>query len=603
METGVLVVVLCVVVGGFAAQWLAWRLALPGIVVLLAAGLLAGPATGLLNPSEAFGSLLRPVIGLAVAIIVFEGGLSLDLRELRAAGNGVLRLTAVALPLNWLAGAAAGHFVGGLEWPAALLFGSILVVTGPTVILPLLRQAKLKPRIGALLKWEAIVNDPVGAVLSVVVLEVLVLVSAGAADAEALTLEVGLGLVAAIVVAVGLGVGAALLVAWSFRRDQVPEVLKTPMLLSLTLGIYSVSNVLMEEAGLIAATVFGVALANLGIAGLQELRRFKEGLVVLIVSGLFIVLTADLDPEVLARLSWPILALTLTVLFVVRPAAILLATIGARMRWNERLLVAWIAPRGIVAAAVAGVAGLRLGGAGYEGAELIQPTVFAVIAATVVAHGFSLSPLARRLGLTTGDRPGLMIVGASDWTIGLAGTLDRLGVPVLLVDSFPGALRGARRRNLPTLQAEILSEHAEQRLAGYGMDYLLAATPDEIYNALVCVRHAPEFGRERVYQLAPAGGHPDPHRGTSRDWRGKVLADVSLRADLCERRYAEGWRFVAVGAEDAPPLDAPDHGGRVPVLVVRRKGGLVFLSPESGRPDLEDGDRLILFQAAAAARE
>ena len=600
MEQGVAVAVLLVVVGGFLAQWAAARLRFPALVLLLALGLLAGPALGLLDPSDAMGDALRPAIGLAVAIIVFEGGLGLDFRELRAAGEGVLRLTVFALPLNWLFGAAAAHYIAGIDWPAALLIGAILVVTGPTVILPLLRQANLDQRSASFLRWEAIVNDPVGAVLTVLILEALVSHMLAGPTGEAVGLAVRLGF--GIVAGVGLGVGSAFLVRAAFQRDLVPEVLKTPMLLSLALGVYALANLVMHEAGLIGATVFGVALANLRVSGLAELRRFKEALVVLLVSTLFVVLAADLDRAVLARLSWPIIALTLAVLFLVRPAAILLATMRSGLTFPERLLAAWIGPRGIVAAAVAGVAGLRLAQAGYPGAELVQPTVFAVIAATIVAHGFTLGPLARRLGLATEATPGLAIVGASPWATDLAEKLAAIDVPVLLVDIYPGALDPARRRGIPTLQAEILSEQAERALAADPVGYLIAATPDEVYNALVCARLAPSLGRERVYQIAHTQGHLlDPRKGVQRDWRGKVLASRDLHFATLESRHDEGWRFRVI--RDPKAAEAGLDAGIV-VMAVRKDGRLDLASPDDKPLSVKSDDCLVVFappKAGAAA--
>ncbi|CAO4135519.1 cation:proton antiporter [Methylorubrum extorquens] len=340
MEQGVATAVLCIVGGGVAAQVLAARLRIPAIVLLLGLGFLVGPALELLRPTEALGPNLRPLIGLAVAIVVFEGGLALDFRELRAAGGGVLRLTAIALPINFVLGTFAAHFIGGMLRGPSAVFGAILVVTGPTVILPLLRHARLERRSASFLKWEAIVNDPVGAILTAIGIEILVGLPhrSGEEAAADLALHLAEGAAAATV----LGVGSAFLVAWAFRRDLVPETLKTPLLLALALVAYAVPNLLMHEAGLIGATIFGIALANLHVPGIAELRRFKEVLVVLLVSCLFVVLTADLDLAVLGKLSLPILALTAATLFLVRPAAIWLATWRSDLSWRERLFVGWI---------------------------------------------------------------------------------------------------------------------------------------------------------------------------------------------------------------------------------------------------------------------
>ncbi|MBE7202477.1 MAG: cation:proton antiporter, partial [Parafilimonas terrae] len=327
MEHGLTTAVLCVVGGGIAAQVLAARLRIPAIVLLLGFGFLIGPILGLLHPTRDFGENLRPLIGLAVAIVVFEGGLALDFHELRASGEGVLRLTAFALPVNFVLGTVAAHLVGGMMWGPAAVFGAILVVTGPTVILPLLRHARLERRSAAFLKWEAIINDPVGAILTAVVIEILVGVphQAGENPVVALTLHLAEG----VMVAVALGVGSAFLVAWAFRRDLVSETLKTPVLLALALIAYVVPNLFMHEAGLIGATVFGIALANRHLPGIAELRRFKEALVVLLVSCLFVVLTADLDLGVLGKLSLPIIGLTAAIVFLVRPVATWLATLNS----------------------------------------------------------------------------------------------------------------------------------------------------------------------------------------------------------------------------------------------------------------------------------
>jgi NhaP-type Na+/H+ or K+/H+ antiporter len=592
MEHAVAVTVLCVAVGGIAAQWLAWRLRLPAIVFLFAVGLLVGPGLRILAPSRALGPALQPIVGLAVAIVVFEGGLALNLHDLRVAGEGVLRLTIIALPLSWIMGVLAAHLVGDMGWGPAILFGAITVVTGPTVVLPLLRQTRLQRRAASFLKWEAIVNDPIGAILAAVVLEILVGRSAAAFAGQ---------IVAAIILAVAFGIAAANLVRWLFLHDQIQEVLKTPLLIALTLGIYAVSNLVMSESGLIAATIFGATLTNMHVPGLTELRRFKESLVILLVAGLFIVLTADLNRSMLAHLSWPIFRLTLLMLFVVRPVAIFIATLRSRLTVQERILSAWIAPRGIVAAAIAGVVGLRLESAGYSTGRLVMPSVFAVIAATMVFHGFTLRPLARRLKLTLSDEPGLAIIGASDWSTDMASALAQVGVPVLLVDIYPGALDLARELKVPVLQAEILSEQGSEELDGRAVDYLVATTPDDIYNGLVCARLAPELGMQHVFQLAPEHGRLDMRRGLSRESRGKVLGEATWNFRVFEERYQEGWRFAIMTVKD-DTLPPPKNGDSLRLLTIRKHGQLVFPSIEDDtHPAPVAGDRILVFSPTAEA--
>ena len=576
MEDTILLLVVGVAVAGVFGQWLGWKFRVPAIIPLLVIGAILGPIGGFVRPSVALGEVMRPAIGMAVAIIVFEGGLNLNLRELRSAGSGILRLIAVALPLNWLLGTLAGHWVGGLSWPVAVLVGAILVVTGPTVIMPLLRQAKLEPRAAAFLRWEAIVNDPIGATLTLLVLSYLTLTTKMSGNAAIVHLTwhtlLGGGIAAALGLTVPFGIRSL------FTRDLAPEYLKTPILLAGALGVYAAGEAIQPETGLVGATLFGVVLANIDVTGLQELRRFKESLTVFLVSGLFILLTANIDRKTVEMLSWPIIATTIAILFVVRPLAICLATIGAKVSWRERLLVAWIGPRGVVAAAIAGVAGERLANAGYSDARLVLPLVFAVIASTVLLHGLSLAPLARRLGLASGGRGGLLIVGASRWTVALGETLNGLGIPIIIVDRSAPGLKAARLAGLPTLRVEVLSVIGEEVVDLRDVEHVLAATADDAYNALVCTRFAPELGRERVHQLAT--GEIGTRHEASREWRGKIAIDQSMDHERLADLMQAGASFVVETYEPDTEVSAGVVDDGWPIAVVRASGDFTFFGPE-----------------------
>ena len=328
----------------------------------------------------------------------------------------------------------------------------------------------------------------------------------------------------------------------------------------------------------------------------------------LIVSALFVTLTAGLDRSLFTHVSLSIGLLTLGMIFVVRPLAIALATMRSGLSWQERVLLGWIAPRGIVAAAVAGVASAKLTNAGDPGGALILPAVFALIAATMILHGFSLAPLARRLGLTLGDRPSLAIIGATSWTTDLAATLHEAGTPVLMIDSFPGALNGARERRLPVLQAEILSAHAEEELADRRMDYLFAATTNDVYNSLVCAKLAPELGRGRVFQLVPNGGDTELWLSFDREWRGQALGAPPLEFAQARRRYKDGWRFVLRERLEDPvenPSDDasassqkpgyPARDGDVQILCLRKNGELAFATLEAPELTVAVGDQLLVL--------
>jgi len=536
---------------GVAAQWVAWRLKMPAIIFLAIFGLIAGPGLGLIDPSVDFGEFLPPVVGLCVAVILFEGGLSLQLSELKEAASGVRRLVYLGAPLAWLTCSLCAHYIGGLEWAVALVFGAIMVVTGPTVIMPMLRQAGLNRRTASFLKWEGIINDPIGALLAVLVFQFFILQQSGSGWQEVLT-----GLAMAIVSSLVLGGLGGLAIGKAMRAGLVPEYLKSPMMLGLVLIVFELSNLVQHEAGLLAVTVMGIVVGNLNLPGIGDLRRFKEYITIMLVSVVFVSLTADLDTASLSAIGWRGIALILAVMFIARPLTIMLATIGANMEFRERLLLAWIAPRGIVAAATAGLMGPGLVAAGY-GAEALLPLVFAVIFATVFSHGLTLSWLAKRLGLASRHRDGVLLVGASPFTVELASTLKEMGLNVIVADTSWHSLRPARLAGIQVFYGEILSEFAEESLELAHIRTVLAATSNDAYNALVCTALAPEIGQQRVLQLALGGkdAEEDP-RALARPRRGGVAFDSDAYFESLWRSYVRGWRFSKTRITEAYDYEA-----------------------------------------------
>jgi NhaP-type Na+/H+ or K+/H+ antiporter len=581
---------------GIGAQWLAWTFRLPAIGVFTVAGILIGPVAGLVHPSEQFGPVLRPMVAVAVALILFEGGLSLRFHEFREAAAGVKRLVTVGVLLSWVLGAAAAHWLGGLGWPVALLLGAILVVTGPTVIVPLLRQARLARRPASFLKWEGIINDPIGAMLAVLVFEFFALSGIGSGTGEARALaESLLQLGLSVLVAVALGVGVGLFLRPAFRREWVPEFLKAPVVLAAALVVFGLNNLVLPESGLLATTILGVVVGNTrDVGGIESVRRFNENLTVILVSAIFVLLTADLDYGLLTALDWRAVALLAAVLFAVRPAAVWLSTIGTDMSWQERVLVGWTAPRGIVAAVVAGFFGPQLVERGFAGAEMLVPLVFAVILLTVVLHGFSVGWLARRLGLAAASKEGVLIVGATDWSTDLAHQLRHVGVPVLLSDANWYCLREAAALNVPVHRGEILSGTSEEELDLYEIGYVLATTGNDAYNALVCTHFAADLGYERVYQLAmhevdvsdPEAPNPEVH--------GRIAIGEWAYHEELNRRYRRGWRIhtTRLGQEAGAEASAALPRGAELVLVVRENGALSLRSVEH-EPEPEPGDIVV----------
>ena len=593
---------------GIGAQWLAWRTGWPAIVLMLAAGFLAGPVLGLFDPEHVFGDLLDPMIAIGVALILFEGGLSLDFRELRHAGEGVWRLVLLGGPIAWVLGAFAAHSIGGLEWPVAILFAGILVVTGPTVVMPLLRQSSVKARPAAILKWEAIVNDPIGALFAVVSYEYFraVTESPGAS-----LFEVVPPLIIAAIIAGLIGYVAAAAIAWAFPRGAIPEYLKVPVLLTSVIVVFVLSNQIEHEAGLVAVTVMGIALANMNVSSLRSIHPFKQNIAVILIAGIFVLLSASLEFEELAYLNWNFGLFLLALLFLVRPATILLSLLGSSVPWNERLFLSWIAPRGIVLVAISGLFALRLEDIGYDGTALIGLS-FAVVVATIVAHGFTIDLVARLLNLKGSNRPGVLIVGSTPWTISLALMMQELKAPVMVVDSSWQRLALARQKGLPFYHGEILNEATEHNLDLTPYSVLVAATENEAYNALVCNEFAYEIGRDTVFQLGDAIDDEDRHALPS-GIRGRALFESGFGVEDVNERLARGWvfrktklseEFTFAAAQDRLPDAA------AMLLLVRDNGTLRFFT-HAARPEPRAGDVIVSFappqersaQDAAAKRD
>ena len=491
---------------GVGAQWIAWRLRVPAIVLMLGIGLLAGPLLGVLDPKAALGDLMTPIISIAVAVILFEGGLTLNFHQLRDASQGVTRLVLVGAPLGWITSALALHYVAEVSWAVAAVFGGIMIVTGPTVLAPLLRQAKLSHRPAALLQWEAIVNDPIGALAAVLAYEVIVVsVAASTVGEAAVQLIIGLIVSSAAGVAGGYGIAQA------FRRGWVPEYMKVPVLFVVLLGVFAGSNALQHESGLLAVTIMGVWIANANLPSYEELRRFKEHATVLLVSGVFVLLAASIDLGSIMALDLRALAFIAAIILLARPITVYLSLLGTKIPRSERTLVAFTGPRGVVLVAVAGLFGERLVDLGIADGAMMAPLAFGLVAVMVLLHGFTLSPVARALGLSGGDAPGVLIVGGTSLGTQLGVLLRDLDVPVVISDTNHRNLRSARDLGVPVFYGDVLSEVAEHMLELHRYDYTIALSENEACNTLVTTDLAPEFGRNNIFQLRRDREHSSRH--------------------------------------------------------------------------------------------
>ncbi len=571
---------------GIGAQWIAWRTGRPAIALMLIAGIVAGPILGLIDPERDFGALREPVIKLAVAIILFEGGLSLKFRELRNAGVAVFMLVFVGVPVGWALGTAAAYYGAGLPFELAALFGGIMVVTGPTVIVPLLRSLNIAPRVKNMLKWEAIVNDPIGALLAVGVFSYITHGGAGTNSASIL-IDVG----AASILAMVIGGAAGFALTWAFPRGWVPEYLKAPVLLTTVVAVFVLSDLVMHETGLITVTIMGVVMANRETYSSHHLLRFKEDLTILLVSGVFIILSATLNWEVVRNFELRFVIFLLLLLFVVRPLTIMTALLFTRVPFKERLFVAWIAPRGIVAVAVTGLFALRLSDLGIAGAEALVPLGFGVVIVTIFAHGFTAARFARWLGLDRGKGNGVLLVGANSWTIGFADFIKGQGREVLIADASKLALRRARRAGIPVYQGDIVDEAHDDEIDMGQYQQLIAATDNDSYNALVCSELAPEVGSDRISRIIGESG-----AGSRR--RGRVFTLEGTPIEELLDRLQSGWTFGRTRITEKFPYSAfvarMRANGGDSLAVARPSGELAIFSAEH-RPAVDIGDIVWTF--------
>ncbi|MCJ8191886.1 cation:proton antiporter [Sphingomicrobium aestuariivivum] len=589
-DNAIVISVALIGLAGIGAQWVAWRTGLPAIALMLVAGIILGPVTGIVNPAEDFGELLEPAVALAVAIILFEGGLQLRFNELKKTGGAVPRLVIIGVPVGWALGAWALYEVAGLSLAVAVLFAGILVVTGPTVIIPLLRQTNLAQRPRAILKWEGIVNDPIGALAAVVTYEFLLQQQQGTSFIDNIV-----GLVIASAAAGAVGWGAAKAVAFTFPRGLVPEFLKAPILFVTVIGTFVLSNYVQQETGLLAVTVMGIALANMHLSSARTYLPFKENITIILVSGVFVTLSASLDWNMIQQFQWRWAAFLLVLLFLVRPLTVLISLAFSKVPWKERIFVAWIAPRGIVLVAISGLFALRLDELGYSGGMLLITLSFAVVAATIVAHGFTAAPLARILGLNGPESNGVLIVGTTPFSLQLAKTLRDLKVPVMIADTSWQRLGAARTEKLPTFHGEILAEATEEDLDFNQFQVLVATTGNEAYNALVCSEFAPEIGSDNVYQLGDASGD-DPH-ALPTSLRGRSLFDAGHGVEDVADHVARGWKLMPIELTitfDTNLMRSHLPEEHLPLFVLREDGRLRFYTHAS-RPDGRPGDTIVAY--------
>ena len=604
MSDSILVQITLILFLGIGSQWLASRLRLPAILLLLVVGFVVGPLMNhrWVNPDALMGDLLMPLVSLSVGLIMFEGGLTLKFRELDAIGSVVMRLISIGALITWGLSLLLARLALGWDWPLCALVGAILVVTGPTVILPLLRFLQPTRQVASALKWEGIMIDPVGALLALLVFE---------------TIHHGLGehgaqwtqfpnhalmgffwtlLIGGVVGSVGAG-----LVYFFFKHHWVHEHQQTPFALMVAVSAFTLSNHFQHESGLLATTLMGVILANQSQVDVRHVLAFKENLVVLMISTLFIVLSARLELATFSALPvFGSLCFLLGLLLVVRPLTVWVSCLGSSLNRSERLFLSWMAPRGIVAAAVASVFSMRLVDAGMAEAAQLTPVVFMVIVGTVLVYGLTAGPVARWLGVSNPDPQGVLIAGAHTLGRSLGKVLKESGFRVLMVDNNPQNIHQARMDGLPVHFGSILGDHLEDDLDLAGIGRLIALTPNHRVNSLAALHFSELFGEREVYQLADIASNHSKRDAFSAGLQGKTLFHESASYAQLQERLQQDQRIKCTSLTESYTFeDAKQSMGEtlLPLFIIHSKGALqIIQAGQSVQPT--PGQTLISLSAS-----
>ncbi len=537
-----------VIVLGIAAMWLGQKLRVPSILLLLGAGLIAGPGTGLIDPDELLGDLLFPAVSLAVGILLFEGGLGLRYRQLEKGRRlPILRLITIGVLVTWVVGAAAAYLLFDIGRSDAILLGSILTVSGPTVVLPLLAFARVREPVNGILKWEGIFIDPVGATLAIVVLDAVIESDGAIESVTRIAQTAGAGSLAGF-----MGAGLLMLM---FRRHWVSDHLHNPFTLMVVVLAFGGANLVRPEAGLFATTVMGVVLANQTWVPISHIREFEENLGSLILAALFIILGARVDLEAVQEVFVGAVVLVAVLVLIVRPIAVYLSTFGSELSLPERAYLACMAPRGIVAAAVSAIFAIELEEAGRP-VDALVPVTFVVIVGTVAIYGLGAKSAASRLRMARPEPHGVALIGAPPWALDLADILQGLDVPALVVTTDPVEAAEATQRGLLVYQGRLDADDLADTLESVGISQAIALSRYTELNAYSIDRVLETVGRANVFYLPPK----DETDGDAT--RSEIVArrpfDKTASQDLIDLALLQGGRIEAVSRDEFDPVRMAD---------------------------------------------
>lgn len=502
-----------ILVLGIFSQWLAWKIKVPAILPLLFIGLLLGPLSTLFMPSgeklidgDAIfqEEMLFHFVAISVGVILFEGGLTLQLPEIRKQASVIRNILTIGVLVTLVGGAAAAYFLLDFTWRFAFLFGALIVVSGPTVVTPILRNVRPNYTTNTILKWEGILIDPLGALIAVLAFGFI----RTSKSEQEYTLIALRDFFLTLSTGAFLGAVAAFILYYMLKQNRLPHYLKNVVTLALVILTFALSELMMKESGLLAATVMGIVLANLKIEDLKLILTFKEDISMILISVLFLLLSSRMELLEISQLGLSSIILFFIVILVVRPVGIFLSTLGSKVNLREKFFLSWIGPKGIVAAAVASLFSLELSREDahlspqeIENAQMILPLVFMFIVGTVVLQGSTAKVVAKWLGILRKESHGILFIGANEAARYIAKYLHDNGVPVMLADTAHINLIEAEKIGLPTYGGNLLKENLSEEIDLSEMGRLFAFTSNTEINVLACRKFTNEFGEEKNFRL------------------------------------------------------------------------------------------------------
>ncbi len=604
-----------IIILGILAQWVAWKLKIPAILPLILIGLLVGPIAAEFL-SEDGTKWIEPVwngkkglfpgeslfyfVSLAISIILFEGGLTLKRSEIKNVGPVITKLITLGSAITFFGAGIVAHLVFNLSWDLAFLFSGLIIVTGPTVITPILRNIPLKKDLSTVLKWEGILIDPIGALVAVLVFE---FISVGGDSGFTKTALIEFGKI--ILFGTTFGFTFAHALAYAINKKFIPHYLLNVVSLSTVLLVFVESEVFAHESGLLAVVVMGMVLGNGKLENIKELLYFKESLSVLLISILFILLAANINfDDLLLLYNWKTAVLFAIVVFVIRPLAVFLSTYGSKLKLNEKLFISWVGPRGIVAAGIASLFGSKLIKQGVEGAEYITPLVFMIVLGTVLLNATTARLFAKVVGVFLTKSNGILIVGASKVSRLIGHYLESQGRHVVLIDSNQNNINKAKELGLEAINTNIYSETLTDNIELNDVGYLMALTGNSDINKYAINKFAKQFGENGAFRLVSNEEMRDennnPHEGLFSHTDDYItLSDVTKKypsiqeIEIIDKAHLEDLIKVTNNDKDIVPLFIKNNEGELNIISsynteidnVQEGNRLVYL----GKPlDVED---------------